>query len=184
MGTEGWAGTTVRGVCQSARLNPRYFYESFDDLDSLVLALYDRLVEQLGAAVFTAIEAAGDDPVEQVRAALDSTVGFMVDDPRRARVMYVEALGNESLNRRKRQRGDELVDFIGAFARERAGHAEYEQIGTIGAAIVVGGTSELIVGWLAGRIDVTREELVEVATSLFSALGRKVEAIVSDRSRD
>jgi len=24
LGTEGWAGTTVRAVCQTARLNPRY----------------------------------------------------------------------------------------------------------------------------------------------------------------
>src|SRR5262245_45333483 len=31
LGTEGWSATTVRGVCQAARLNPRYFYESFRD---------------------------------------------------------------------------------------------------------------------------------------------------------
>jgi AcrR family transcriptional regulator len=182
MGTEGWSGTTVRGVCQSARLNPRYFYESFDDLDTLVIALYDRLVEELGATVLNAIGAAGDDPVEQTRAAIDSTVGFMVDDPRRARVIYVEAMGNESLNKRRRKAGDALVDFLGAFFRERAGRKN-EGIGTIGAAIVVGGTSELIMAWLAGRIDASREELVEVTTSLYSALGHQVEAIVNERSQ-
>ncbi|MGH9046232.1 MAG: TetR/AcrR family transcriptional regulator, partial [Acidimicrobiales bacterium] len=35
LGAEGWNGTTVRGVCQAARLNPRYFYESFDSLETL-----------------------------------------------------------------------------------------------------------------------------------------------------
>ncbi|HEY9558032.1 MAG TPA: TetR/AcrR family transcriptional regulator, partial [Acidimicrobiales bacterium] len=49
LGTEGTDGTTVRAVCQAARLNPRYFYESFDDLDACIVAVYDRLVEQLGA---------------------------------------------------------------------------------------------------------------------------------------
>jgi AcrR family transcriptional regulator len=44
LGTEGWSGTSVRAVCQGARLNPRYFYESFDDLDALVIAVYDRVV--------------------------------------------------------------------------------------------------------------------------------------------
>ena len=28
----------MRAVCQAAQLNPRYFYESFEDLDGLVVA--------------------------------------------------------------------------------------------------------------------------------------------------
>ena len=39
LGTEGDAATTVRAVCQRARLNPRYFYESFADRDQVVVAL-------------------------------------------------------------------------------------------------------------------------------------------------
>jgi AcrR family transcriptional regulator len=46
LGTEGAEATTVRAVCLKARLNPRYFYESFDDLDTLVVAVYDRVVER------------------------------------------------------------------------------------------------------------------------------------------
>src|SRR5258705_353216 len=34
LGTDGHRATTVRGVCARARLTPRYFYESFDDLDA------------------------------------------------------------------------------------------------------------------------------------------------------
>ena len=44
LGTDGWNGTTVRGVCQAAHLNPRYFYESFDGLESLLLAVFDDLM--------------------------------------------------------------------------------------------------------------------------------------------
>ena len=50
LGTEGTAGTTVRAVCQAAQLNPRYFYESFEDLDALIVAVYDRLVAEQGWA--------------------------------------------------------------------------------------------------------------------------------------
>ena len=43
----GLVGHDGAGACaRRARLNPRYFYESFDDLDALVVAVYDRLVER------------------------------------------------------------------------------------------------------------------------------------------
>src|SRR5262245_38863284 len=98
LGTEGWSGTTVRAVCNAARLNPRYFYESFDDLDELIVAVYDRLVTHLGEEVLAAVAAAGDDARAQTRAAVDRIVTFVDEDRRRARVLYVEALGNEALN--------------------------------------------------------------------------------------
>ena len=62
LGAEGWNGTTVRGVCQSARLNPRYFYESFDSLESLFIAVFDRLVQEATRAALEAIDVttAGD----------------------------------------------------------------------------------------------------------------------------
>jgi AcrR family transcriptional regulator len=182
LGTVGWSGTTVRGVCQAARLNPRYFYESFDDLDALIVALYDQLISQLGAAVLEAIEAAGDEPAAQLHAAVDRIVGFVTDDPRRARVLYVEALGNEALNQRRLETGHAIVESIEQFAAARdGGRRRRDQIGRIGAAIVVGGTSELIVSWLDGRIDVSRAQLVDDATALFLALGDAAERIASGR---
>jgi AcrR family transcriptional regulator len=161
LGTEGWAGTTVRAVCQAARLNPRYFYESFPDLDSLVVAVYDRLVEELRHDVLAATEAAGPERPAQVRAAVERTVRFVDDDRRRARVLYVEALGNEALNRRRIEAGLEVMTMV-----ERD-----EQVGRIAAAIYVGGFSELLVAWLDGRIDVSREQLIDDAAALFVALG-------------
>src|SRR5690606_34519492 len=55
LGTEGWQATTVRAVCQRAALNPRYFYESFHDLDELLVAVYDAVLDELRTAVLTAI---------------------------------------------------------------------------------------------------------------------------------
>ena len=158
LGTEGWAGTTVRAVCQAARLNPRYFYESFDDLDALVVAVYDRLVDQLAAEFSDAVETAADDPAAQTRAALDRIVAFVDDDRRRARLLYVEALGNEALNRRRIEAGRTLVAALEQRAIDRHGPPPPgEQIGRVAAAVLVGGTSELVLAWLDGRIDVPRD---------------------------
>lgn len=184
LGTEGWSGTTVRAVCQAARLNPRYFYESFADLDALVIAVYDRLVEQLSTELMAAVRAAGDDPAAQTRAAVDRIVGFFDDDRRRARILYVEALGNEALNRRRIETGHALVAAVEQYTVERHGPPPPgEHIGRIGAAILVGGTSELIISWLDGRIDVPREQLVDDATALFLALGEAAAAVVAGRGR-
>ena len=184
LGTVGWPGTTVRAVCQAARLNPRYFYESFDDLDALVVAVYDRLVAQLGEEVRAATDAAGDDRREQTRAAIGRIASFVDDDRRRARVLYVEALGNEALNRRRIETGHALVAAVEQYAAERHGPPPPgEQIGRIGAALLVGGTSELIVAWLDGRIDMTRDQLVDDTTALFLALGEAAADIAAHRPR-
>ena len=184
LGTEGWSGTTVRAVCHAARLNPRYFYESFDDLDALVVAVYDRLVEQLQAAVREAVDAVGDDVAAQVRAAVDMTVTFVDEDRRRARVLYVEALGNETLNRRRIETGHAVAAFIESDAMERQGRrGDGEQVGRESAAVLVGGFSELLVAWLDGRIDVPRRQLVDDATELFLALGAAANDIATRRAR-
>lgn len=182
LGTEGLPGTSVRAVCQAARLNPRYFYESFDDLDALVVAVYDRLVGQLGAEVRAAVGAAEPTPRAQTRAAIDRIVRFVDEDRRRARVLYVEALGNEALNRRRIETGHALVAGVEQYTIERHGPPPPgEQIGRIGAAILVGGMSELVVSWLDGRIDVSREQLVDDATALFLALGEAAAAVAANR---
>ncbi|HLT69526.1 MAG TPA: TetR/AcrR family transcriptional regulator [Acidimicrobiales bacterium] len=171
LGTVGWAGTTVRAVCRAAELNPRYFYESFDDLESLAVAVYDRLVRELTDGVRRAVAAAPDDPRAQARAAIDHIVTFVDEDRRRARILYVEALGSEALNRRRIATGHELVAAVEQYAVERHGPPPTgEQIGRIGAAILVGGMAELVVAWLDGRIPVERDQLVDDATALFLAM--------------
>ena len=137
------------GPCASAaRLNPRYFYESFDDLDALVVAVYDRLVDEPGDRRHgRGRRRRRRSRRRRSRAAIDSIVGFVDDDRRRARVLYVEALGNEALNRRRIETGHALVAVVEQHTVDRHGPPPAgEQIGRIGAAVLVGGISELVAG--------------------------------------
>jgi AcrR family transcriptional regulator len=172
LGTEGADATTVRAVCQRARLNPRYFYESFDDLDALLVAVYDRVVEALAVEVLRAQADAPGDARSQLRVALERSVHFVDEDRRRGRVMYVEALGNEALNRRRKEAGHTLVGLVAAAGEDARGVAR------IGASILVGGVSELLVEWLEGRIDATRDQLVDAATDLLVALADATAALL------
>lgn len=184
LGTEGWGGTTVRAVCNAARLNPRYFYESFADLDELVVAVYDRVVAQLGEEVLAAINGAGKDARSQSHAAISTIVSFVDDDRRRARVMYVEALGNEALNRHRIETAHQTVSVVELVASEQHGPLPNgDQIGRIGASILVGGLGEVVVAWLEGRIEVTREQLIDDATEMFIAVGDATARIAERRAR-
>jgi AcrR family transcriptional regulator len=182
LGTEGDDGTTVRAVCQKARLNPRYFYESFADRDELLVAVYDQQVSKLGEAVIAAVGAAGDDPAATTRAGIETIVRFVADDPRQAKVLYSEALGNEAVNRRRLESTHAVVGFLVGWAEER-GAPRGEHINLVAGSILVGGMGELLHAWLDGRIDLTLDELIDDAVALFLATGEAAARIASARRR-
>src|SRR4051794_19431480 len=57
LGTDGMAGTTVRRVCETTKLTPRYFYESFPALDALLVAVFDKVINDAVAAAVSAVAA-------------------------------------------------------------------------------------------------------------------------------
>lgn len=83
-----WRSATVASLCVQARLNKRYFYESFDDLDRLADAVIDSVAADVGGAAVAAYLATLDSPLE-VQA--KNTVGALVDvlgtDRRKALVL-------------------------------------------------------------------------------------------------
>lgn len=181
LATQGWGGTSVRAVCQEAQLNPRYFYESFESLDDLLVAVYDRVVEDLTEAVTGAVFAGDPDLRAQMRTAIETILDFIEEDHRRGRILYQVALGNETLNRRRLETGRRLVELIEQDATSRVDVAPGEQIGRMGAAILVGGFGELLAEWLAGRIEVSREQLAQDTTTLFLGLAESASGILRAR---
>lgn len=93
-GSKGFHDVTVRDVCTTARLTERYFYESFRSLEALFGAVYLDLNRQLKAATLAALAAvpppAGVEPL--ATAAVRVLLEFIRDDPRRARVMLIDAV--------------------------------------------------------------------------------------------
>lgn len=183
IGTDGWEATTVRGVCERARLNARYFYDAFDDLDALLVAVYDRTVEQMRDVVLAAAEPHEHDQAAQTHAVIDATVRFVDEDRRRGRVLFMEAIGNEKLNRRRLAIGAELVSFVEQGRSKLQRPTIGETIDGELAAIVVAGFSGLLQAWFDGRLKVSRQRLVDDATALFLALGAEAGRIADARRR-
>lgn len=173
----------MRAVHQRAGLHPRYFYESFADLDELLIAVYDRVVEELREQVLTALDSAPSEPRALLEAAVRRTVEFVDEDRRRARVMYVEALGNEALNRRRLETAHSVAALIETYGASRRGALPAgDLVGRLAAAVFVGGFSELLVDWLAGRLPIEREQLIADATVLFAALGDAAAELATQRA--
>jgi AcrR family transcriptional regulator len=180
IGTDGWAETSVRGVCRQAGLTPRFFYESFADLDALAVAVFDDIAMTATAAILEAVRAAPPEPSAQARAAIATFVDELTRDPRRARVAFAEALGSEALARRRLQAMRAMAELIADHGRRAYGSVqEADTLVDITAALLAGGLAELLIAWLDGAIPATRDELIEDCTALFmitaegaAALGR------------
>ena len=174
LGTRGFEATTVRGVCEGAGLNPRYFYESFDDLDALFVAVFDRIAAESVECVVSALASAPDDAHGRAHAVIEAFVSLMTDDPRKGRVAFIEAMGSETLMRRRLDTLQAFTELVAEEARAFYGAGTLEGDGTVAltAQMLVGGLTETLIAWLGGRLDVSREQLVDHAAALFVAAAR------------
>jgi len=183
MGTVGVAGTTVRGVCEAAGLNPRYFYESFDDLDDLLVAVFDRTAQDGLAVILEAAAATqGAEPLATTRAVMDGFLRFITDDPRRAQVLYVAGLGNEALARRRLEAMLGMADLFASGDDESGAASPEDPVRKVAASMVVGGMSELVITWLEGRLAMTLDQLIDDASILFVALGDAASGLAESRT--
>jgi AcrR family transcriptional regulator len=168
LGDRGWAGTTVRGVCAEAGLSERYFYESFGDRERLLAAIFDRVAAEAAKAVLAAVEAAPHDAGAKARAGIDAFVRLLAEDPRRARAMLIESLGNEALQRRREQAFRSFAGLVSEQGRSFYGSdAVAELDAELTAVALVGGLAELVILWLDGSLAVSRERLVDHCAQLF-----------------
>jgi AcrR family transcriptional regulator len=183
LGGEGWQATTVRAVCARAKLTPRYFYESFADLDALLEAVFDEIAGEAAAAVLERVLAAEHDANAKARAAIGAFVSFVADDPRKARVLFVEALGSEVLVRKRFGLLRMFASIIEAQGRAFYGIPEgHRALVQTTALTVAGGLAETLLAWLDGTLEVDQAQLVEDCAELFVATGEAAVRLAQARS--
>ena len=168
IGTRGYDDVTVKDVCRTAGLTERYFYEHFPERHALLLAVYDDVTAAVMQAAVSAAEAAPAELTARTRAGLGAFVAALVEDPRRARVQLTESVGRgEELERRRAGVMDAFAAYIAAAAEALHPRPEIAAARRWAlAAGVVGATNHLVESWLAGRIDLSRADLVETLVSL------------------
>lgn len=92
-GTHGYANTSIKAVCQSASLSERYFYESFENKEALLIGVYNHLIDQLREGFLQIAVNTETTNYEKVHDSLTLFYSRLRDDPYRARVQLFEVLG-------------------------------------------------------------------------------------------
>jgi AcrR family transcriptional regulator len=184
LGTEGWHAATVRAVCARAKLTPRYFYESFADLDSLLLAVFDGVAQELAGAVLAAVTPPPGDARATAGAAIGAGIDHVTADPRRARILFAEALGSDALARRRVTTLRGFATLVASQGRAFYGVADSaDPLVDTTALMLVGGLAETFMAWLDGTLQVTREQLIDDCADLFVATGEAAVALMRARAR-
>lgn len=126
LGTRGYAQTTVSDVLDRAGLTSRYFYEHFENREALLVAVYDEVIARgYGASADAMVRHDADPLAVTIPAQLDAFYEVVVDDPRLARVIFVEAVGvSPTMEAHRRQVLRRISASLARRLAERAGRGE------------------------------------------------------------
>ncbi|SNR62333.1 transcriptional regulator, TetR family [Haloechinothrix alba] len=164
IGTQGWSATTVRGVCEQARVGPRFFYESFDDLDALAAAVHDEIRDTALERALEAVAAAPDDVGAKIRAGIETIITDVTDDPRRARVAFAEAHGSVTLMHRRFTAMRTIAGVIVDQAHELLDlPSDSEHVVQAVAQLLTGGVTELVLVWINDGVAIDRTALIDIS---------------------
>lgn len=165
LGSGGAAAVTMRAVCRDAQLSPRYFYESFQTREDLLVAVYNRVEEGLLAHIVGR-------PAGSVREVLESCADFFEQDTRRARILLREPLADNTLHKHSVDRTPAFVRALIPVLGTRVDDllsgdpARVQILSTaLGGALVA-----LYLDWADGRLNVDREAISDAAVDVVTAL--------------
>jgi AcrR family transcriptional regulator len=169
-GTEGYAGSSIRGVSAAASLNSRYFYESFPSREELLYEVYLRIIGEVTRTAAEAI-AAADTVEEQARAGLRAGWEVLTEDPRKARIIALEVVGvSDRLERARRDMRHAFADMtVGNAMRFVDDGVQLRMDPRLTARSLMGGVVDVLVDWIHGEVDASVDEVVEHFTRLFTA---------------
>lgn len=152
---QAYADVTIADIVAHARVSRRTFYEQFDNKDACLLALCERLSEQILGLI-----AAGYDPtadwVEQLNRVTDTYLQALQTQPALVRTLYIELmqLGDVGLAVRRRISQRFAMFLIMQVELARVREPGKRSLSPALATAIVGGANELILQAIEdGRAD-------------------------------
>ena len=172
-GTRGVQSTGVKDICRSAALTDRYFYESFRDSSELFTAVFDRATRHLFELVASALAAAPPTPEQQSRAVIEAYVRALADDPRLARVVFIEApSAGPEVERHMRETLRRFARLVELGARPYLPAGMPDQALRFGAISLVGAIERLMIEWQDGELGLPIEQIIDYLVEMLLAAGK------------
>ncbi len=109
----GFAKTGVRELCRAAKIGERAFYDTIGSREALLRDVYLQATDDVIADIERALEGAPEDLVGRLNVGLVAFFRSITDDPRRARLIYVESIGRgPEIEDTRREGLLRFVDFV------------------------------------------------------------------------
>ncbi|WP_280244072.1 TetR/AcrR family transcriptional regulator [Nocardia abscessus] len=178
IGTQGLSALTVRGVCEQAKVGPRFFYEAFPDLDALASGVLGEIQQAaLDRAKAAVAETAGT-PGDRIRAGVAALIVELTDDPRRAKVAFAQTYGDEALMRSRFAGMRQVADVIIEQTRLVLELPEGQDTAIAATSqLITGGAAELVLVWLDGGLDIDRDGLIALLADYTVAMIDRLPAV-------
>lgn len=172
-GTQGFFSVTVRDVCAEAKLTERYFYESFKNSEQLFKVIYLQLIEQQQQLVMSAVmRSSGLSHEQMIRAGLAVFLRGLQDDPRMARILFIDAVLVSELH------GTTIVDAISRFDRMVQGfmllmlpdaHRRGVSLSLMSTGLN-GYVTHIVIRWVMGGFKESFEDVLNASLLAYTAL--------------
>lgn len=171
IGELGYSAATVRAVCAEAGLTERYFYESFENGEALLSAVYLQLIGELRQAVLTALASAPQQPRPMAMASLNAYFQFN-RNPHAARILLVEILGvSPAIDALYRSATEEFAGIVRGLAEplvKDLARADYD-LGLVAYGLV-GTLVHMAMHWHLGRYRQPLATVTGSAMAIFDAV--------------
>jgi len=174
-GERGYAATSIRSVLQQSGLRDRYFGESFADLDSLLAAVYSRLIDEEISGCAAAIDKTNGGS-EGARAMIDTITRSFEKNPGKARIKSREILSGGPAAREQRQAGLRRLAQLVADLLPPSTALSPRDVPLLGLSVVAA-ADELLMTWMEGAEGLTRKDVVDLVMLLFDAIANHISTI-------
>jgi len=167
-GERGYRQATVKAVCEAAGLTERYFYESFENSEQLLITSFNAVTYAVFDEMSLAARTAGRGRAARARAMLDAYFSALQRSPASARVYLVEIRGvsrevDKAFDAALRAIGTEVARHI---APQDAAPDELLQAG------IVGGVMHIALRWIDNGYQPPLAEVTDAALRLGMVLAR------------
>lgn len=142
----GYVAASAESISRRAGMSKATFYEHFDNKEDCILALFDRALEVIGAAMADAARAAGRDARQRMRAGTRAFLTAFAQHPEYAQTLLVEIIGAGPEPARRRDQT--MEGFAAVLDAENAAAARRGQVRRFAsrhdALAIIGAINELV----------------------------------------
>ncbi|MAI63781.1 MAG: hypothetical protein CL600_02680 [Alteromonas sp.] len=171
-GTVGFQSTTMRMLTAQTELTNRYFYESFTNLEDLLVACYEKLMDDFRLRLEEELERASkySEPSQRIRPGLNCFFTSMAD-PKFARITHAEVLGvSERVDRLYSRCSADFAALMMSYLTSSVSDKKQlsdTQMQFIGAALTGSLINSALV-WVNSQYEASIDDVIDASLAIFN----------------